>query len=101
MERLRLLRGSQGTTAQTFPITLGKSVPITGTIVTGKHELKVPNRLQKRVYDDFQELRYLGGKGLSDVEIKKLNSLKGRIQASRNIEEGKFPEINRLTNLIG
>ena len=86
---------------QTFPITLGKSVPITGTIVTGKHELKVPNRLQKRVYDDFQELKYLGGKGLSDVEVKKLNSLKGRIQASRNIEEGKFPEINRLTNLIG
>ena len=79
----------------------GKSVPITGTIVTGQHELKVPNRLQKRVYDDFQELKYLGGKDLSDVEIKKLNSLKGRIQASRNIEEGKFPEINRLTNLIG
>ena len=79
----------------------GKNVPITGTIVTGQHELKVPNRLQKRVYDDFQELKYLGGKDLSDVEIKKLNSLKGRIQASRNIEEGKFPEINRLTNLIG
>ena len=79
----------------------GKSVPITGTIVTGQHELKVPNRLQKRVYDDFQELRYLSGKELSDVEIKKLNSLKGRIQASRNIEEGKFPEINRLINLIG
>ena len=65
------------------------------------YELKVPNRLQKRVYDDFQELKYLGGKELSDVEIRKLNSLKGRIQASRNIEEGKFPEINRLTNLIG
>ena len=79
----------------------GKSVPITGTIVTGQHELKVPNRLQKRVYDDFQELKYLGGKELSDIEIRKLNSLKGRILASRNIEEGKFPEINRLTNLIG
>ena len=78
----------------------GKSVPITGTIVTGQHELKVSNRLQKRVYDDFQELKYLGGKELSDIEIRKLNSLKGRILASRNIEEGKFPEINRLTNLI-
>lgn len=31
--------------------------PITGTIVTGQHKLKVPNRLQKRVYDDFQELK--------------------------------------------
>lgn len=79
----------------------GKSVPITGTIVTGQHELKVPNRLQKRVYDDFQEVKHLSGKELSDAEIKKLNSLRGRIQASRNIEEGKFPEINRLTNLIG
>lgn len=78
----------------------GKSVPITGTIVTGQHELKVPNRLQKRVYDDFQELKYLVGKELSDIEIRKLNSLKGRILASRNIEEGKFPEINRLTNFI-
>lgn len=79
----------------------GKSVPITGTIVTGQHELKVPNRLQKRVYDDFQELKNLMGKDISDCDIKKLNRLKGRIQASRNIEEGKFPEINRLTNLIG
>lgn len=57
--------------------------------------------IRKIICDDFQELKYLDGKGLSDVEIKKLNSLKGRIQASRNIEEGKFPEINRLTNLIG
>ena len=63
--------------------------------------MKVPNRLQKRVYDDFQELKCLDGKKLSDADTKKLNSLKGRIQASRNIEEGKFPEINRLTNLIG
>lgn len=52
------------------------------------------------MYDDFQELKYLGGKELSDIEVRKLNSLKGRILASRNIEEGKFPEINRLTNLI-
>lgn len=79
----------------------GKNVPITGTIVTGQHELKVPNRLQKKVYDDFQELKNLGGRTLSDVDIKKINSLKGRIHASRNIEEGKFPEINRLTNLLG
>lgn len=79
----------------------GKSVPITGTIVTRQHQLKVPNRLQKRVYDDFQELKNLVGKDISHCDIKKLNRLKGRIQASRNIEEGKFPEINRLTNLIG
>ncbi len=79
----------------------GKNVLVTGTVVTGKHELKVPNRLQKRVYDDFQEMKYLIGKKLCRTEIKKLNSLKGRVQASRNIEKDKFPEINRLTNLIG
>lgn len=78
----------------------GKSVPITGTIVTAQHELKVPNRLQKRVYDDFQELKNLDGNNLSEIDAQKINSLKGRIQASRNIEEGKFPEIKRLTSLI-
>ena len=31
--------------------TQGRYVPITGTVVTGRHELKVPNKLQKRVYE--------------------------------------------------
>ncbi len=78
----------------------GQYVPITGTIVTGQHELKVPNRLQKRVYDDFQEIKKYQGT-LGEEEQRKLNSLKGRIQASENIEKGKFPEIKRLTNMIG
>lgn len=81
--------------------TQGRYVPITGTIVTSTHELKVPNKLQKRVYDDFQELKNLHGETLTPMEQKKLNSLKGRIQASESIERGKFPEIKRLTNLIG
>lgn len=81
--------------------TQGRHVPITGTIVTSEHELKVPNKLQKRVYDDFQELKNFHGETLTVEEKKKLNSLKGRIQASENIERGKFPEIKRLTNLIG
>lgn len=38
---------------------------------------------------------------LSDAQQKKINSLRGRIQASENIENGKFPEIKRLTNMIG
>ena len=78
----------------------GQYVPITGTIVTGKHELKVPNKLQKKVYDDFQEIKKFEKKELTDIEKKKVNSLKGRLQAARNIEEEKFPEIKRLTNLI-
>lgn len=79
----------------------GQYVPVTGTIITREHELKVPNRLQKKVYDDFQEIKRLQGKKLTETEQKKINSLKGRIQASQNIEIGKFPEIKRLTNLIG
>lgn len=79
----------------------GSFVPITGTIVTGKHDLKVPNRLQKKVYDGFQEIKNLKGKKLTVEEQKKVNSLKGRIQAARNIEKNKFPEINRLTNSVG
>ncbi len=79
----------------------GEFVPITGTVVTRNHELKVPNRLQKRVYNDFQEVKNYKGKKLTQEEQKKINSLKGRIQASENIEPGKFPEIKRLTKLIG
>ena len=81
--------------------TQGRYVPITGTVVTGRHELKVPNKLQKRVYDDFQEVKKYQGMSLSDAQQKKINSLRGRIQASENIENGKFPEIKRLTNMIG
>ena len=81
--------------------TQGRYVPITGTVVTGRHELKVPSKLQKRVYDDFQEVKKYQGMSLSDAQQKKINSLRGRIQASENIENGKFPEIKRLTNMIG
>ena len=80
--------------------TRGKYVPITGTVITGNHELKVPNRLQKKIYDEFQEIKNLKGNRLTYVDQKKLASLKGRIQASRNIEGNKFPEISRLVNMI-
>lgn len=79
----------------------GEFVPITGTIVTREHELKVPNRLQKKVYDGFQDVKNYRGRKLSEEEQKKVNSLKGRIQAVENIEPGKFPEIKRVTKLIG
>ena len=77
----------------------GKNVPITGTIVTPQHELKSPNKLQKKIYDNFQTLKGLSERELSDIETQRLNRLKGQIQAARNIEKGKFPEINRLINL--
>lgn len=78
----------------------GKPVPITGTIINAKHEIKVPNSLQQKVFDGFQEVKKLQGQELSENDQKKLNRLKGQIQASRNIETNKFPEIKRLVNQI-
>ena len=75
----------------------GQYVPITGTIVTKNHELKVPNRLQQKVYNGFQEIKNLESGTLAYNEQSKVNSLKGQIQACNNIEPGKFPEIKRLT----
>lgn len=75
--------------------------PITGTIVTPEQTLAVPNGLQKTIYDTFQEVKPSIGDTTCVAEgAKRVLSLKGQIQAARNIEPGKFPEIMRLTNEI-
>ena len=75
--------------------------PITGTVVTPEHSLVVPNGLQKTIYNAFQTAKPLIGTEIcSEETAKQILSLKGQIQAARNIEEGKFPEIGRLTNQI-
>lgn len=75
--------------------------PITGTVVTPEHSLVVPNGLQKTIYNAFQTVKPLiGAEICSEDDTKRILSLKGQIQAARNIEEGKFPEIGRLTNQI-
>lgn len=75
--------------------------PITGTIVTPGQTLAVPNSLQKTIYSAFQQLKpVMGDTNCSVDEAKRLQSLKGQIQAARNIEEGKFPEILRLASQI-
>lgn len=75
--------------------------PITGTIVTPKQSLVVPNGLQETIYNTFQAVKpFIGAETCSEEEAKRILSLKGQIQAARNIEQGKFPEISRLTNQI-
>lgn len=75
--------------------------PITGTVITPRQTLVVPNGLQKTIYDGFQEIKNASTKAAcSAEEEKRLISLKGQIQAARNIEEGKFPEILRISNKI-
>ena len=75
--------------------------PITGTVVTPEHSLAVPNGLQKTIYDAFQTVKPLiGVETCSEEDARQILSLKGQIQADCNIEDGKFPEIRRLTNQI-
>ena len=75
--------------------------PITGTVVTPEHSLAVPNGLQKTIYDAFQTVKPLiGVETCSEEDARQSLSLKGQIQAACNIEDGKFPEIRRLTNQI-
>ena len=75
--------------------------PITGTVVTKDNTLVVPNKLQEKVYKGFQDVKNLDINDNSEEAIKKISTLQGRIQASRNIEENnKFPEIERITKQI-
>ena len=75
--------------------------PVTGTVVTPEHSLAVPNGLQKTIYDAFQTVKPLiGVETCSEEDARQILSLKGQTQAACNIEDGKFPEIRRLTNQI-
>lgn len=75
--------------------------PITGTIVTPEHTLDVPNNLQMKVYMNFQDIKHRQGEfPVSDEEEKLLLKLKGQIQAARNIDDARFPEIGRITSQI-
>lgn len=76
-----------------------KSKPVTGTIITPNHELDIPNKLQKKVFDNFQLLKEVGEN--HPEEIAKITStIRGQIQASRALDPERFPEISRLTNEI-
>jgi len=79
----------------------GKPVPITGTIVTREHILNTPISLQHKIYVNFQDLKAFRSVNIkNEQDRKKLQRLKGQIQAARNIEATMFPEILRITNMI-
>lgn len=74
---------------------------VTGTVITPAQTLAAPNSLQRTIYDSFQELKDAIDKPVCSMdEMKRILSLRGQIQAVRNIEDGRFPEILRMTNLI-
>lgn len=71
--------------------------PVTGTIITPDQMLVAPNKLQATIYQGFQDIKYVVGKTTCTAdEAKRITTLNGQVQAARNIEQGKFPEILRI-----
>lgn len=75
--------------------------PVTGTIVTPWHTLIVPNNLQEKVYRNFQKIKKIDSNTIITKKTRKeIASLKGQIQATKNICPEMFPEIDRLVKNI-
>lgn len=71
--------------------------PITGTVITTNHILDIPNKLQKHVFDNFQNAKNLDPQDPTENDIKTVHKLVGQLQAAKNIDGNRFPEISRLT----
>lgn len=72
--------------------------PVTGTIVSSKNELLVPNNLMQKIFCGFKDLKASRGKTNCTERNKTLLTLKGQLQAAKNIDSSIFPEINRLAS---
>lgn len=70
---------------------------VTGTTISPDNQLLVTNNLRQKIVENFKELKKNPNLSKNDRK-KKIDSLKGQIQAARNVNETIFPEINRLTN---
>lgn len=73
---------------------------VTGVVISKDHNLLVANKLQKKIYDNAMKLKKVNG-NKKEAKIayqleSDLRSLKGQLQAARNVKKGIFPEINRL-----
>ncbi len=75
--------------------------PVTGTIVSSDGKLIAPNSLQKKIYDNFQNIKNIDNsiKVCDEDQKKKILSIKGQIQAAKYFDSRKFPEIERIVNL--
>jgi len=78
----------------------GKDVLITGTVVNRNHELKIPNKLQKKIYDGFQNVKDVDIKEMDCNKKKEIASLRGKLQAAKSIECNKFSDINIIVGNI-
>lgn len=66
---------------------------ITGVAITPDNKLKASNNLRRKVVQNFKE-----AKKNNFSNCKDMNSLRGQVQAARNVEGCIFPEINRIIN---
>ncbi|QCT03677.1 hypothetical protein E6C60_2966 [Paenibacillus algicola] len=72
---------------------------VTGVVITKEHALTVPNRLREKIYTGSmaeKERLYTYNPREISKRIKKLRSIKGQVQAAKNIQKTIFPEIDRL-----
>lgn len=55
--------------------------------------------MQKKIYDNFQDIKNLCDvEAIDKVDLKKINTLQGQIQAARSIEPEKYKEIGRISS---
>jgi len=74
---------------------------ITGTVVTQNNTLKVPNRNQKKIYDNFQEIKVIKCITKNNQqELKLYKTLRGQLTSAQGIEDSIFPEVNRIVSSI-
>lgn len=58
-------------------------------------------KLQKKIYDNFSKIKDYEKMTVYDKEIiKSINTLKGQLQAAKNINYNVFPEITRIVYSI-
>lgn len=70
---------------------------VTGVVVSKNNQLLVANNLRKKIYKGAMGQLEIMEKGMLPSG-KELVSLKGRIQAGRNVNPRIFPELNRMVD---
>lgn len=78
---------------------LGDSAHITGVNINN-HTLKTPNKIQKSIYYEYIKLLKQSKTNKQSVDQQVIKHIKGELIVARNIEPGKFSEINSFIKSI-
>lgn len=77
---------------------------ITGVVVSKNHQLLVANNLQKKIYSGAMNIKKatINNQSMKNFNLnKEYLSIKGRLQAAKQVNSSIFPEINRLIEKEG